>query len=143
VRPSRGHHDVTIYDHDWGLVGREGGSSHASFPETEMTMRGRLTTTMILVSALAASAALADVPGYDFMMFPDRMALIIGDAAQAPKAVISEEDAKALTAGAQPLSGRSIILMYHGKFYIVPDKQMPNGKMASHAVMSSATHSAK
>jgi hypothetical protein len=38
-------------------------------------MRGRLTTTIILALALAATAALADPPGYDFMMFPDRMAL--------------------------------------------------------------------
>jgi hypothetical protein len=104
----------------------------------EMIMRAHLTVTMILVSAFAATTALADPPGYDFMMFPDRMALVVGQSRQAPEAVISEQDAKALTEGAQPLSGRSIILMYHGKFYIVPDKRMPNGEMGSQAVMSAA-----
>jgi hypothetical protein len=106
----------------------------------------RPTRTAMLASAfllLAPAAALADPPGYDFMMFPDRMALVVGDANQAPKAVISEKDAEALTAGAQPLSGRSIILMYHGKYYIVPDKQMPNGEMASHKVMTSAASASK
>jgi hypothetical protein len=106
----------------------------------------RPTMTVMLVSALlslAPAAALADPPGYDFMMFPDRMALVVGDANQAPKAVISEEDAAALTAGVQPLSGRNIVLMYHGKYYIVPDKQMPNGEMASHKVMSSAASASK
>ena len=105
----------------------------------------RSTRTVMLVSALflLAPAALADVPGYDFMMFPDRMALVVGDANQAPKAVISEQDAAALTAGVQPLSGRSIVLMYHGKYYIVQDKRMPNGEMASHAVMSAAKSAGK
>jgi hypothetical protein len=104
----------------------------------------RPTGTAMLVSAfllLAPAAAFADPPGYDFMMFPDRMALVVGDANHAPKGVISEEDAAALTAGVQPLSGRSIVLMYHGKYYIVPDKRMPNGEMASHKVMSSASAS--
>jgi hypothetical protein len=106
----------------------------------------RPTMTVILASTillLAPAAALADPPGYDFMMFPDRMALVIGDTNHAAKGVISEADAAALTAGVQPLSGRSIVLMYHGKYYIVPDKQMPNGEMASHAVMSSAASANK
>jgi hypothetical protein len=106
----------------------------------------RPTMTVMLVSALvslAPAAAFADPPGYDFMMFPDRMALVVGDANHAAKGVISEEDAAALTAGAQPLSGRSIVLMYHGKYYIVPDKQMANGEMASHAVMSAAKSASK
>ncbi|HUC64805.1 MAG TPA: hypothetical protein VMA53_05225 [Stellaceae bacterium] len=113
-------------------------------------MRVDITTrpsmTVMLVSAvllLASAAALADPPGYDFMMFPDRMALVVGDTNQAPKGVISEKDAAALTAGAQPLSGRSIVLMYHGKYYIVPDKRMANGEMASHAVMSAAKSAGK
>jgi hypothetical protein len=101
-------------------------------------MRAHLTVTTILVSATVATAALADPPGYDFMMFPDRMALVVGDANHAPKAVISEKDAKALTEGVQPLSGRIIVLMYHGKYYIVPDKRMPSGEMGSQAVMSAA-----
>ena len=106
----------------------------------------RPTRTVMLVSALlslAPAAALADPPGYDFMMFPDRMALVVGEANHAPKGVISEADAAALTAGVQPLSGRSIVLMYHGKYYIVPDKRMANGEMASHAVMSAATSANK
>jgi hypothetical protein len=104
----------------------------------EIAMRPPLTLTAILVSAFVATAALADPPGYDFMMFPDRMALVVGHAAQAPKAVISEKDAKALTEGVQPLNGRIIVLMYHGKYYIVPDKRMANGEMGSQAVMSAA-----
>jgi hypothetical protein len=124
------------HSEDW--VRREGGASHDSFLGTETTMRGRLTTTIILAFALAATAALADPPGYDFLSFPDGMALVVGQSRQAPKGVISEEDAKALTQGAQPLSGRSIIVMYQGKFYIVPDKRMPNGEMGSQAVMSAA-----
>jgi hypothetical protein len=66
------------------------------------------------------------------------MALVVGDAAQAPKAVISEKDAKALTEGAQPLSGRIIVLMYHGKYYIIPDKRIANREMGSQGVMSAA-----
>jgi hypothetical protein len=36
------------------------------------------------------------------------------------------------------LSGRIIVLMYHGKYYIVPDKRMPSGEMGSQSVMSAA-----
>lgn len=46
-----------------------------------------------------------------------------------------------LTAGAQPLSEAVIVLLYQGKLYIVPDKQLEDGKMLSTMLMSSArTH---
>lgn len=114
----------------------------------------RIATAVRRMKPLALSAVLslvvpvigqADVPGYDFMMFPDRMALVVSPSAidssgKAPKAVISEKDAAALTAGAKPLSGTMIVLFYQGKVYIVPDKQMANGTMASHVVETMAAH---
>jgi len=48
------------------------------------------------------------------MDFPERIALVVEGAGKAPKAMISEEAARALTAGAQPLSGTNIFLVYQG-----------------------------
>jgi hypothetical protein len=99
------------------------------------------TKKLILIAALsllAPAMAKADPPGYDFMMFPERMALVVDASGKAPKATISEEAAKAITAGAQPVDGVSVILLYQGKLYIVPDKRLGNGKMASDMVKSSA-----
>ena len=100
--------------------------------------------TLAALSLLAAGAR-ADVPGYEFMDFPERMALVIGptmtEAGHAPKAVISEGSAAALTAGQQPVSGNQIVLFYHGQVYIVPDKQMESGQMASDMVKAKATAS--
>ncbi|HZB92774.1 MAG TPA: hypothetical protein VE397_15110 [Stellaceae bacterium] len=114
----------------------------------------RIATAVRLMKPLALSAVLslaltalgqADVPGYDFMMFPDRMALVVSPSAidsagKAPKAVISEKAAAALTAGAVPLSRTMIVLLYQGKVYIVPDKKMASGKMASDMVETMAEH---
>ena len=91
------------------------------------------------VSLLAAAAALADVPGYDFMMVPEGMAMVVDGSGKATKAKISEDTAKAITAGAQPLTAPGIVLLYQGKLYIVPDKAVGDGKMASTMVMSSAS----
>jgi hypothetical protein len=59
------------------------------------------------------------------------------------KAMISEDAARAITAGAQPVSGASIILICQGNLYIVPDKRMGDGKMASDTVRSSASNAGK
>jgi hypothetical protein len=110
------------------------------------TMKAQVTVGLTLAAlSLLAVGARADVPGYEFMDFPDRMALVIGpsmtDAGHAPKAVISERSAAALTAGQQPLSGNQIVLFYHGQVYIVPDKPMENGQMASDMVKTKAQSS--
>lgn len=85
----------------------------------------------------------ADVPGYDFMMFPEGMAVVADANGKATKAKISEDTAKMITAGAQPLSAAGIILLYQGKLYIVPDKQVGGGKMMSTMVLSSASEASK
>lgn len=97
----------------------------------------------VALALLAPAMARADPPGYEFMMFPEKMALVVDATGKAPKGVISEETARAITAGAQPASGTSIVLLYQGKIYIVPDKQMSDGKMASDAVKSSAANGGK
>ena len=56
------------------------------------------------VSLLGSAVAVADVPGYEFMMFPEGMAMVVDSTGKATKAKISEDTAKAITAGAQPLS---------------------------------------
>ena len=111
---------------------------------TKMTTR--LTKKVVLVAAfslLAPAIAQADPPGYDFIMFPERMALVVDATGKAPKAMISEDAAEAITAGALPLSGASIVLMYQGKLYIVPDRQLADGKMASDMVKSSASNAGR
>ena len=106
---------------------------------------------LIVAAALALAApaaAWADPPGYDFMMFPERMALVVDPASisglgKTPKGIISEDAAAQLVAGAQPLSRKSIVLLYHGKIYIVPDKRLDNGTMASEAVKGSGSSAAQ
>jgi hypothetical protein len=101
-----------------------------------------------VLSLFAAAAAQADPPGYEFMNFSERMALVVDGSAvsasgKAPKGVVSEGDAQAIIAGAQPLSGANIVLLYQGKVYIVPDKRLPSGEMASETVRSSAASASK
>lgn len=106
----------------------------------------RLTEKLLLVSALSLltlAIAQADVPGYEFMMFPERMALVVDATGKAPKGIISEEAAEAITRGAQPVSGASIVVLYQGKIYIVPDKRLGNGKMASDVVKSAGSNAGK
>jgi len=118
-------------------------------------MSGRMTTSVLAKLTLAAGLTLlvpaagqADAPGYEFMMFPDRMALVVdpqsmAGAGKTPKGIISEQSAAALVAGQQPVSGANIVLLYHGKVYIVPDTRLPNGQMASEMVRSSAESASK
>jgi hypothetical protein len=99
-----------------------------------------LTTGMILaaaISLLGAGMAHADVPGYEFM-FPEGMAMVVDGTGKATKAKITEDVAKEITAGAQPLGEAGIVLLYQGKLYIVPDRRSADGKMMSSKVMSSA-----
>jgi hypothetical protein len=108
----------------------------------------RLTMPLLLsaaVSLLVPATGRADPPGYDFMSFPERMALVvspstIGTSGKAPKAVISDAAAAALVNGAEPVSGTNILLLYQGKIYIVPDKRLGNGTMASDMITSAAEH---
>ena len=105
-----------------------------------------LTKKLILataVSLLGSAIAHADVPGYEFMMFPEGMAMVVDSTGKATKAKISEDTAKAITAGAQPLSEAGIVLLYQGKLYIVPDKRLGDGRMMSSTVMSSAPNTNK
>jgi hypothetical protein len=97
-----------------------------------------------VLSLLAPAIGQADVPGYE-LMFPERMALVVSPrmvqtTGKMPRAIISEQAARELTAGAEPVSGTSIVLLYRGKIYIVPDKRMHSGKMASEMVKSAAEH---
>ena len=105
-----------------------------------------LTKKLILaaaVSLLGSAIARADVPGYEFMMFPEGMAMVVDSTGKAANAKISEDIAKAITAGAQPLSEAGIVLLYQGKLYIVPDKRLGDGRMMSTMVMSSAPNAGK
>ncbi len=112
---------------------------------TQRAKRLLLGTALLL---FAAAAAQADPPGYEFMNFSERMALVVdgsamGGSGKAPKGVVSEGDAQAIIAGAQPLSGANVVLLYQGKVYIVPDKRLPNGQMASETVRSSPASASK
>jgi hypothetical protein len=95
------------------------------------------------VSLLGAATAQADVPGYAFMMFPEGMAMVVDATGKASRAKISDDTAKAIIAGAQPLSDAGIVLLYQGKLYIVPDKRLGDGKMMSTMVMPSAPNANK
>jgi hypothetical protein len=99
-----------------------------------------LTTALLL---LGAGAALADVPGYEFMMFPEGMAMVVDQTGKASKAKISEDTARTLTADAQRFSNSGILLVYHGQLYFVPDKQLGNGQMMSTMVLPSGSDANK
>jgi hypothetical protein len=105
-----------------------------------------LMTTLAMAAALSllgSGAVRADVPGYDFMMFPEGMAMVVDGTGKASKAKITEDTAQMLTAGAQPLSDAGIVLLYQGKLYIVPDKALGDGKMMSTMVMSAGSGAKK
>ncbi len=105
-----------------------------------INITGHSTRKLVLAAAVllfGSAVARADVPGYEFMMFPEGMAMVVEPSGKAAKAKISEETAKEITAGAQPLSEAGIVLLYQGKLYIVPDKRLGNGKMMSSMVVPS------
>jgi len=94
-----------------------------------------LLMSVLAVSLLGSALARADVPGYEFMMFPEGMAMVVDANGKATKTKITEDMAKAITDGAQPQSEASIVLLYRGKLYIIPDKQLAGGRMMSSTVM--------
>lgn len=101
----------------------------------------RMTNVVVLTavaSLLGAAVTLADAPGSYFMMFPEGMAMVVDATGKATRAKISEETAKEITAGAQPMGANGIVLLYQGKLYIVPDKPLADGEMMSAKVMAGA-----
>ena len=92
---------------------------------------------------LGSGAVRADAPGSYFMMFPEGMAVVADTSGKATRANIGEDTAKMLIAGAQPFSNAGIILLYQGKLYIVPDKQLGDGRMMSTMVLSSVSEANK
>jgi len=107
---------------------------------------------MLFGFAAAASAAgvavtRADVPGELFLDLDENNASVVSPPRDQARprisklpAKLSDEDTAALVAGAQPVGACNIIVAYRGQLYIVPDKQLASGKMASVTVMEAAMH---
>jgi hypothetical protein len=94
------------------------------------------------VSVLGTAATWADAPGYLFMDIDNDHAMVVQqqkDVARIFKqpTKISPDLASAIAAGVQPV-GDSVILVYQGKLYILPDKKVEAGHMATHMVMRAA-----
>jgi hypothetical protein len=49
--------------------------------------------------------------------------MVVDTTGKATMVSVSDDTARTITAGAQPLSGAGIILLYEGKLYVVPDKR--------------------
>src|SRR5260370_42474955 len=109
-----------------------------------MTISRSSVTKRFVVTAgalLGIAIARADVPGE---LFLDKdMAYCVHPTGKTVKAKIPDGAAKSITAGAQPVTNPSIILFYEGQLYIVPDKQLENGSMASETVGSSVPPTSK
>src|SRR5258708_35902860 len=105
---------------------------HPTQRETSMTISRQSVTKLFVVTAaalLGIAIARADVPGE---LFLDKdMAYCVHPTGKTVKAKIPDGAAKSITAGAHPVTNPSIILFYEGQLYIVPDKQLENGRMAS------------
>ena len=92
-------------------------------------------------SVLGAAVTWADAPGYLFMDIDNDHAMVVQqqkDLARIFKqpAKVSGDIASAIAAGAQPV-GDSVILVYQGKLYILPDKKV-GSHLATHMVMGAA-----
>ena len=103
---------------------------------------------MVVVAAAASAVGTAitwaDPPGYLFMDIDNNHALVVQTPREQTTAQIFKQPAKlpddlasAIAAGAQPV-GDSVILAYRGKLYILPDKEIKEGHMATHMVMGAA-----
>jgi hypothetical protein len=97
-------------------------------------------------SAAGATITRADPPGYLFLDLDDNSASVVHpprDQARARisklPAKVSDEVATAIVEGAQPVSSSSVVLAYRGHLYIVPDKQLEGGKIASEMVTRAAS----
>ena len=116
-----------------------------------MTIRFSRHLAVITLVAAAASAAgiavtWADTPGYLFMDIQDNSALVLHPPREQAMAQISKQPtqlpddlASAIADGAQPIGASHIILAYHGQLYLLPDKAVKDGHMASHMVASMAS----
>jgi hypothetical protein len=117
-------------------------------------METKLSRRLAMMSGFAAAASAAgvgvtraDVPGELFLDLNENNASVVNpprDQSQ-PRisklpAKLSDEDADTLVAGAQPVGACHIIVAHRGQLYIVPDKRLASGKMASAKVMEAAMH---
>src|SRR5258708_36452047 len=105
---------------------------HPTQRETSMTISRQSVTKLFVVTAaalLGIAIARADVPGE--LLLDKDMAYCVHPTGKTVKAKIPDGAAKSITAGAHPVTNPSIILFYEGQLYIVPDKQLENGRMAS------------
>jgi hypothetical protein len=119
--------------------------------ETKLSRR----LAMMFGFAAAASAAgvavtRADVPGYLFLDLDDNHATVVNPPRDqsSPRisklpAKLSDEDADALVADAQPVGRCHIVVAHRGQLYIVPDKRLAGGEMASAKVMEVAMQTTK
>jgi hypothetical protein len=112
---------------------------------------------LLALSALATAVAFtagtaitrADPPGYLFRDIDNNHALVVQPPRDQALARIFKEPTKlpdevasAIVEGATPLDDSGIILAYHGRLYILPDKDLGAGTMASHTVMKHASAAA-
>lgn len=107
-----------------------------------------ISTAVVLAGGSAITRA--DPPGYLFMDIGDNHALVVQPPRDQALARISKQPAKlgddiasVIASDGTPVGANGIILVYHGQLYILPDKDLGGGTMASHMVMrsaSSATH---
>lgn len=105
-------------------------------------------TAVATIVALAAGVAVsrADPPGYLFMDIADNHALVVQPPREQTIARISKQPtrlpndiARVIAADGEPVGANRIIIAYHGQLYILPDKDLGGGKMASHMVASNAS----
>jgi hypothetical protein len=107
---------------------------------------------LVVLSAAAASVigtaiTRADVPGLAFIDINNNDALVVQPphdkvSAQMSKqpAKLSDDLAAAIVAGAQPVDGNDVIIVYKGQLYIVPDKKIKD-RMATEMVVSAGAPS--
>ena len=101
------------------------------------------------VVVLAAGTAItrADPPGYLFMDIDNNYAMLV----QAPHdqalaritrqpAKLDDDVASAIAKDGTPVGANNIILVYQGQLYVLPDKDLGTGKMASQHVMMRASN---
>lgn len=89
----------------------------------------------------------ADAPGYDFMELNNNSAMVAQVPHQQATArishlptTLSDDVAAAIAKDAEPVGTDNIILAYKGQLYILPDKDLGGGRMASRAVGEAAAH---
>ena len=108
-----------------------------------MTIQRQIVFALVLACAAALGAVVtwADVPGYLFMDIDNHHAMVVRQQEQKAQifkapAKLPENLAASIAEGGQPV-GDSVIVVYNGQLYIIPDKKIGN-HMASHMVMREA-----